>query len=130
MNNYHKAKVGWLNQSISTYKLDIKSLINTAEYVDETQLIEPLLKILKIPYIHQWQLKDWQGLLKFTDLSALINIQPWLKDVAIDTNMQVCLYFKSAPEEFHDLIRFYIKQLEIFLRKNTRSDLLLTEVFQ
>lgn len=84
MNNYHKAEVRWLNQNIFTYKLDIKGLITTSESSYETHLIEPLLKILRIPYIHNWQLQDWKGLLKFTDISALVDIQPWLNDVAID----------------------------------------------
>jgi len=129
MNSHHKTEISWLNQNISTYKLDIKSLISGSEYKYETQLIKPLLKILKIPYIHQWQILDWQGLLKFTDLSALVDIHTWINDVSVN-EQDVNLYFKSVPEEFYDWIRFYLKQLEFFLQKNTKLDFKLKEFFQ
>lgn len=129
INHHHKTQVGWLNQNISTYKLGIKGLISGSENRHETQLIEPLLKILKIPYIHQWQVQDWQGLLKFTDLSALVDIHIWLSDISVN-EQGVNLYFKSVPEEFYDWVRFYIKQLEFFLQKNTILDFKLKEFFQ
>ncbi|OIN83023.1 type VI secretion system baseplate subunit TssF/IglH [Francisella sp. TX07-6608] len=130
MNNYHKAQVRWLNQNISTYKLDIKGLITNSETSYEIQLIEPLLKILRIPYIHKWQLQDWKGLLKFTDISALIGIQTWLNDVVIDDQNQISLYFKSVPENYHDWVNFYLRQIEVFLRKNTQHDFRINGVLQ
>lgn len=130
MNNYHKARVKWLNQNISTYKLEVKSLITTSDSLYEAHLIEPLLKILKIPYIHRWQLQDWKGLLKFTDISALVDIQPWLNDITIDEQMQTSLYFKSVSENYHDWVRFYLRQLEVFLQKNTKHNFRLKGVFQ
>ncbi|ASG68507.1 hypothetical protein CDV26_08985 [Francisella halioticida] len=130
MNKYHKARVKWLNQNISTYKLEVKSLITTSESTSEAYLIEPLLKILRIPYIHRWQLQDWKGLLKFTDISALVDIQPWLNDISVNEEMQVSLYFKSIPESYHDWVTFYLGQLEMFLQKNTKHNFRIKGVFQ
>jgi hypothetical protein len=130
MDNYHKANVKWLNQSISSYKLDIKSLITSPKDAYDTDLIEPLLKILRTPYIHSWKLEDWRGLLKFTDISALVRIQAWLNDVFIDQQEQISLYFKSVPENYHDWVRFYLKQLETFLQKNTKHNFKIKGSFQ
>ncbi|MED7818887.1 MULTISPECIES: type VI secretion system baseplate subunit TssF/IglH [unclassified Francisella] len=130
MDNYHKTSVKWLNQNISTYRLDVKSLITNSTDVYDSYLIEPLLKILRTPYIHNWKLEDWQGLLKFTDISALVKIQPWLNDIFIDQHMQISLYFKSVPENYHEWVRFYLRQLEIFLQKNTKHIFKIKGCFQ
>ncbi|MED7788110.1 type VI secretion system baseplate subunit TssF/IglH [Francisella sp. 19X1-34] len=130
MNNYHKAKVKWLNQNISTYKLEVKSLITTSETQYDIHLIEPLLRILKIPSIHRWHLQDWKGLLKFTDISALVDIQAWLNDISIDEEMQISLYFKSVSKSYQNWVRFYLGQIEVFLQKNTKYNFRIKGVFQ
>ncbi|AJI57445.1 hypothetical protein LA02_1238 [Francisella philomiragia] len=130
MNNYQKVSLNWLNQSISSYKMCIRSSFLGMGNDHEKYFTESLMKILKTSLIHLWKLDDWKFLLKFTDTFAFESIEKWFCGVTVGSNNVISLFFKAIPEGYLYWIEYYLSQLEIFINKNTRNTFQIIGVFQ